>query len=147
VPEIALRPGLWRGGAVGGRSPHPVPGNGRKILPSPFGSTNRSAGTLSNATNIARPFKVSNRKKIFVFLLDSTLCHAILGQVSRELQMRQLVQGSVKRTDVVANAKFLVIRGRKAEAVYFPANMTPEEVKKSLVDRQEVTDPDRVIRP
>ena len=59
--------------------------------------------------------------------------------------MRQIVQGSVKRTDAVTNAKFLIIRGRKVETVFFPSYLTPAEVKKLLVERQEATETDRVI--
>jgi hypothetical protein len=59
--------------------------------------------------------------------------------------MRQIMQGTPKRAETTPNAKYLIIRGRKAEAVYFPANMTPADVKKVLVERQEATDADRVI--
>jgi hypothetical protein len=60
--------------------------------------------------------------------------------------MRQLIQGSIKVTPVTKDAKYLILRGRKAEAVYFPHTMTPEEVKKVLVERQEAVEADRVIR-
>ena len=60
--------------------------------------------------------------------------------------MRQLIQGSVHTTPVTRNAKFLIIVGRKVEAVWFPHTMTPDDVKKTLVDRQEVLPDARVIR-
>jgi len=60
--------------------------------------------------------------------------------------MRQLVQGSVHTTPVTRNAKFFVIVGRKVEAVWFPHNLTEGEVKKILVDRQEILEEARMIR-
>jgi len=60
--------------------------------------------------------------------------------------MRTLIQGSVHTTLVVRNAKFLVIVGRKVETVWFPHNLTEGEVKKILVDRQEILEEARVIR-
>ena len=60
--------------------------------------------------------------------------------------MRQLIQATTKPADMPRNAKFLIIRGRKVEEVWFPHTMTPEEVKKVLVDRLEILPENRVIR-
>lgn len=61
--------------------------------------------------------------------------------------MRQLIQGSVKvAVKAERNAKFLVIDGRKAEEKWFPASMSPEDVKRVLVERQEIPHDARVIR-
>lgn len=60
--------------------------------------------------------------------------------------MRNLIQGSPVKATSPANAKFLIIVGRKAESRWFPASMTAEQVKAVLVDRQEILPDTRVIR-